>query len=191
MSRFPLPLAAILLTGIVAAGCGNAEDLYPLKLHEQWTYTVKNSFSTRVQKVAVARQIPVALTTGYELDGPMGISRLAWRDGTLYAEALPNTRIYKPIPLLVAKVGPATLHWSGEVQTLAGNQKAEATMVQVPDSIELGARKLDTVRSNLTVKLPNKTVELDTWYAKGIGPVKQDERTNGNLDVHVELLDGP
>jgi hypothetical protein len=190
MSRTPIFLA-ITLTGIVAAGCGSAEDLYPLKLHEQWTYTVKNSFSTRVQNVAVTRQIPVALTNGYELDGPMGISRLAWRDGTLYAEALPNTRIYKPMPLLVAKVGPATRHWSGYVQTLAGNEKAEATMEQMPDSIELGARKLDTVRSNLTVKLPNKTVELDTWYARGIGPVKQDERTNGNLDVHVELLGGP
>jgi len=186
--RAPLPFTLLLL-----AGCAPKDDYFPLRVGEHWTYTVKeDKFATRVQQVRVTRRVPTALTNGFELDGPMGISRLAWRDGTLYAEELPSTRIYQPLPLLVSRDPNASLTWSGQVETLGISQPARATLKQKIEPIDIGSKRVDALRADLTISLPNnKIVELDTWYAKGIGPVKQDQRTNGNLDIHVELLGEP
>jgi hypothetical protein len=185
-----LGVAASLLA---AAGCAPKDDYFPLKVGAHWTYTVKqDKFATRVQQVRVTRQVPVAMTTGYELDGPMGISRLAWRNGTLFADELPSTRLYKSLPMLVPKDPLAKLVWSGQVETLGVSVPAHAILSQSLEPVDIGAKRVDALRADLTLSLPNnKTVELNTWYAKGIGLVRQDQRTNGNLDIHVELLGGP
>lgn len=182
-----LPLA------IALAGCSAKDDYFPLRVGAHWTLTVKeDKFATRVQEMRVTRQVPVALTMGYELDGPMGISRLAWRDGRLYAGELPSTRIYKPIPLLIPQDPTASVNWSGDVETLGVVKPAKATLKQRIESVDVGSKHVDALRADLTVTMPNnKVVELDTWYAKGIGLVKQDERTNGNLDIHAELRGEP
>ena len=184
------PLYAIPFLLLLAAGCSSGSDLYPLRVGQQWTYMVSNGFSSRVQQVTVARRVPVALTQGYELQGPMGISRLAWNGGTLYATVLPNTRVYKPIPMLVSGRDKATLKWSGTVEILGKTQNASAEMNQQPETIDFRSSKLETEKSTVTVHLPQETIDLETWYARGVGPVRQEQRTNGKLDVRVELLGG-
>jgi hypothetical protein len=188
--RSPLRTAP-LLTLLLAVGCGGPTDLYPLRVGADWTYRVTTGFAESVQTIKVTRRVPVAYTSGFELDGPMGISRLAWRGGTLYAEVLPNTRIYKPMPMLVAGDPKATERWTGMVEVMGSAQKAQEFLHQEPDSIELGSKKYEAIKATLNLKLPDKEVELETWYAPGIGPIRQEQRTNGKLDMKVELLGGP
>ena len=172
-------------------GCADSTSLYPLRIGESWTYTVNNSFTTRVQQVKVMRHVPVDQTEGYELSGPMGIARLAWKGGVLYASALPNVRLIKPMPILAARDQALTLNWSGQVQNLGRTLPAQAILSQSLDSVDVGAQKMDAVKATLDIKFDARSVELTTWYAKGVGPVRQDQRTNGKLDYHVDLLGGP
>jgi hypothetical protein len=190
MIRRVLVVGGVVVT-LAVAGCGNPGELYPLKVGSEWTFTVIDQFAQRVQKVKVTRRVPVALTNGYELDGPMGISRLAWKGSTLYAEEFPNTRVYKPMPILVAGDPKANLSWSGTVQFMGQTVPAQATLHQEPESIDIGTKKFDTVHATLIVKIPGKSIEVQTWYAMGIGPIRQDQRTNGKLDAHLELLGAP
>lgn len=166
-------------------------DLYPLKVGSTWSYTTWNGFSSSTQEVKVARKLPVAATEGVELQGPMGTSRLAWRGNTLYAEALPNTRLYKPLPILVANDPKAAESWKGTVETATAVTAAQAMLRQQNESIEIGTRRYDSTKATVSMKIGNDDLELETWYAKGIGPVRQEQRTNGKLDYKVELLSGP
>ncbi len=175
------------------SGCSSHDEYFPLALGSHWTYTVKeDKFATRVQELKVTRRVPVAAELGYEVEGPMGQIRLGWRDGILYANELPNTRVFRPIPLLDTRNPTASHQWSGQVESMGIALPATAKLTQKSEPVDIGAKRVDTLRADLAVYLPNnKVIELDSWYAKGIGLVKQDQRTNGNLDIHLEWLGEP
>src|SRR4051812_5776034 len=98
---------------LLLGGCGSGNDYMPLSVGNEWTYTVSNGFSERVQNVKVTRRVPVAGTQGFELQGPTGMSRMAWKGNTLYASVLPNARLLKAVPLLIANDPKATMAWHG------------------------------------------------------------------------------
>lgn len=181
---------ALVAAVLVSAGCGAGNDLYPLSVGRQWKYVVSNTFTSRVQEVTVQRRVPVALTEGYELSGPMGISRLAWRGGTLFAEVLPNTRIYRPMPLLFSGKDKMTSKWSGTIETMGVVNRADGFIEQHPESIDFRSQHVDTEKSTVTLHLPEATIDLETWFVKGVGPIRQEQRTNGKLDFRIELLGG-
>jgi hypothetical protein len=183
--------ASILAAILCICGCSGGNDYYPLKVGNQWSYMVVTDFSQGVQTVKCQKSVPVAGTKGYELSGPMGISRLAWKGNTLYATALPNARLYKAIPMLIANDPKATTTWHGQLQNLGVMQKAEATLTQSTDMIDVGSKKFDTIKATLTVKSAGKDIVVETWYAKGVGPIRQTQRTGDKLNVKVDLLGGP
>lgn len=165
--------------------------MFPLRVGEEWTYTATNGFTERVQTIRVTRRIPVATRKGYELDGPMGIMRIGWVGATLYGEMLPNTRVYPPVPLLLANNPKGTALWAGSLETMGRIFPAHAFLSQQADTVDLGTKRYDTIKTTLSLKYNSQDVELETWYAKGIGPIQQDQRTNGRLDDHVLLLEAP
>jgi hypothetical protein len=185
-----LPLLCVL---VGLGGCSNGGDLFPLKIGNEWSYSISNGFSSSVEPLKVVRSVPVADVNGFELQGPMGMSRLAWRGSTLYASVLPNTRFAKPIPLVVSNEPKAVRSWDGTMEAAGKTVNVSATLKQNPESIDVGTHKFDAIKAVLTIDVatPKGTIELETYYAKGIGILKQVQRTNGKLDVGLEYLSGP
>jgi len=181
----PVPFVLIL------CGCNSTPDLYPLRMGMEWTYSSSNGFSPRIQEIKVTRRVPVAFTNGFELQGPTGITRLAWRGGTLYADAFPNTRIHNALPILVANDPHASVNWNGTLDTANFNRTATASLNQNPENIQVGTRRYDAIRAVVSLSTGNDNYEMITWYAKGLGPIRQEQRTNGKLDYKVELISGP
>ena len=121
----------------------------------------------------------------------MGISRLAWRTNTLYAEAFPNTRVNKALPILIANDPKASVNWNGTVETANFSRPATASLNQQTDNIQVGTRRYDAIKATVALSTGSDSYELITWYAKGLGPIRQEQRTDGKLDYKVELLSGP
>src|SRR5579884_3774900 len=97
---------------ILCASCNKGGKEFPLAVGRTWTYMVDSEFGTqRLEEVKVLRQVPVGDVTGYELGGEMGESRLAWKDGVLLAQQLPNATFNPPIPLVVAGADKTRRDW--------------------------------------------------------------------------------
>lgn len=187
-----LALGALLVMG--ASGCRARDELYPLKVGNEWSYNVRGGLAQFVEPLKVTKEISTAGVRGFEVAGPMGASRLAWKDGTLVASAMPNMRVAEGssgIPLVVEGVRKVQRSWEGQVEFLGRTQAATAILVQEPEALSLGGKRYDTIKTNLQLKMPQRTVELITWFARGIGPVRQEQRTNGAWDVGLEYLGGP
>jgi hypothetical protein len=128
---------------------------------------------------------------GYELGGTMGQSRLAWKDGTLIAQQLPNATFNPPIPLLVGGVEKARREWKGMIGAVGKGTPATATLIQEGDTQTFTGRPVRTTRSTLTIIAGPQKIELITWFQKGQGPVRQEQRTDEKLQVSIESINGP
>jgi hypothetical protein len=182
--------AGIVAVAVLAAGCGGGKE-FPLSLGRSWSYMVHMDFNvSRVEEVKVLRKVPVAGVTGYELGGPMGQSRIAWKDGILVAQQLPNATFNPPIPLLVGGVEKATKDWKGMIGAVGKGTPATATLIQEGDTQTFTGRPVRTTRSTLTIIAGPQKIELITWYQKGQGPIRQEQRTNETLQVALESING-
>lgn len=176
---------------VVGAGCGPKDQgMMPSKVGTQWTYTVRAGFQSYVEPVSVERHVSVAGVQGFELGGPLGQSRMAWREGRLVASRLGSARFDPPVPLLVPG-GKGPYEWKGTFGSLAGSGQATAILEQRTETVNLGARSLPCTRATLRVERGDETIELITWFSDGTGIVKQEQRTNGRQNLALELLSGP
>jgi len=161
----------------------------PMEAGRTLKYVVRSGFDTRVEAVTVARRLTVAGTDGYEMKGPLGVSRVAWKDGVLLAEATSNAWFRPAIPLVAEDGKDRTYH--GRIEVLGKESPANATLTHKTEKIEVRNRRVSTTLATLTVKVPKGTIELTTWYQPGIGVVRQEQRTNGQRVVQMQLLSGP
>lgn len=186
---------AALFLPLLALGCARDDTLMPLEVGQEVTYVVKTGFASAIEPVKIVRNLPVAGVRGVEMTGPLGSSRLAWKDGVLLADATSHGRFSPPIPLLDAKLTekskPRT--WHGRLEILGQEQPANAILTQKKETIALGSRRVATTVSTLTLDLPasNGKIELISWYQPGTGLVQQEQRTNGRRVLRLELLSGP
>lgn len=157
----------------------------------RWTYSVRAGFFSRVEDLRVTRSISVAGRQGFELTSPTGSSRFVWKEGVLLAEDLPGTRFSPATPLLVGDRTQAERAWQGIVRTLAGEREARATLVQATDSLTLGGRSYETRRTVLSVEGLGPRLELRSWFAEGIGLLRQEQRVGDQLVRSIEYLAGP
>ncbi|HRJ97339.1 MAG TPA: hypothetical protein PLL78_11705 [Fimbriimonadaceae bacterium] len=186
-----VPATALVVLGSLA-GCGSGgEAFFPLEVGNRWTYSVRAGFLSRVEDVRVERALSVADARGFELTGPMGVSRFVWKEGTLLAEDLPGTRFSPAVPLLVGGSVKASRNWRGIVRTMAGEREARGTLVQASDSLTIAGRGYDTRRTTLTVEGLGPRLELQSWFAEGIGLLRQEQRIGDQLVRSVEYLAGP
>lgn len=190
---FALVGAAALLS---LSSCGRTPDTYyPLAEGAKWTYRLRAGFVERVEEVRVVRKLSVDGVAGWELNGPMGPSRLAWSRGRLVAESAPGARFDPPIPLLDASGAESKWSWpaSGEAYLTSNGRTAQAAGegTQRKEDMEVGGRTFKTLRSTVTVRAGGKVLELDTWFAPGIGPLRQEQRLDGVLVAALERVSGP
>jgi hypothetical protein len=171
------------------AGCSGEPDLMPMKVGTSITYVVTHGLQRYVEPVKVTGTVPILGRTGYELSGPMGVSRFVWKDGVLYASQASNARFNPPIPL-VASDGKIR-KWSGKLEALDSVTDATAEMVQKADKLSLGPNQINTTMSVLTVTMSRGSIELTTWFQAGVGIVQQEQRTGPELVLRMEMLGGP
>lgn len=193
MSLRVLPVLAALFI----AGCGADDRLMPLQVGNEWSYDVKTGLPESVASLKVTREVPVADQTGYEISGPMGISRLTWKGEMLVASVLGNTRFHPPLPLLNSIEEKQTTKWSGRMYSQGRTFEAEATLSQEPTPLSREGRKYRAIKTVMLIRLPSRELEIQTWYAPGVGILNQVQRTReggegvGRFDIELDYLSGP
>jgi hypothetical protein len=167
-------------------GCGQKTDLMPLETGKSWTYITKAGFNTFVEPVKVVRRMPVAGTEGYELVGPLGSSRLAWKDGVLFASTTANARFMPALPLVYP--GKEERKWQGRMESNGKTYDATARISLKQERLKVGGGEVGTTLSTILLQIPDTGIELKTWFQPGVGIVQQEQRINRVLKVHMQLL---
>lgn len=188
---------ALLVIVAAMAGCDSRDNLFPLRVGNEWSYGVKTGLADYVEAIKVSRQVPVAGVQGYELTSSMGITRIAWKGETLYARVLTGTRFEPPLPILNGAEEKHTYRWEGSIYSAGKAYKGTATIEQDAESLTQSGHKLNTIKSVITVRLPDREIRTESFYAPGTGLVNQVERTTLNgqetarFDVEMDYLSGP
>lgn len=161
----------------------------PMRSGAKWTYTVRSGFRSYVDDCAVEAEQSVGGKKGFRLGGAFGPATFAWSNGTLIAGQVAANRFDPPLPLLDRS--KTHWEWNGTVRGLAGARRASMTADSKAEKLDLGGRKLSTTKVETRLTIAGQAVELDTWFAAGIGIVRQEQRTDGKQDLAIELLSGP
>jgi hypothetical protein len=177
--------------GLIAlAGCGSGDAYLPSRPGLEWSYSVRTGFGAEhVEAVRLRGGQTVAGADGFELSGPLGASRLAWRGSVLWLESLPNAGFEPAAPMLAAD-GTAR-NWKGEVRTLFGREPAKARLSHRFEKLTIAGRPFETLRSDLAIDRPLGATTVTTWFAKDVGILRQEQRTRGALDLRLEWVAGP
>lgn len=186
MRRLPL----LLLAAAVAAGCGD-NALYPLETGGTWQYAVRSGFTSDVINLRVDGRQSVAATAGWRLSSELGAVQLAWRGKVLLLEEAAGTRFTPALPWLRSDSSDPRRTWVGSATTFGRTLEASAVIAQAKDRIVLGSRKLDVQKVSVQMRAGPRSIETITWFAPGIGPVRQEQRVDGRLTRSLEYLSGP
>jgi hypothetical protein len=173
----------------VASGCSKAESPLPMAQGNTWTYNVRTSFHTYSESLTVLGDAPVGPIRGMELKGPMGAVKVGFDGKRLIASKLGFAHFDPPIPIY----GPAgdQANWRGWLFVGGERRAAKATLTSEKESLRTPTRTFSAVKCRLSVVCEGDTIELDSWFAKGVGLVRQEQRTNGTQDVRLEWMSGP
>jgi len=163
----------------------------PLSVGHVWTYDVHGRRLSQVVQMRVNRRVAVSDVNGYELVGPLGTARLAWRGPKLVAETLSGTTYDPPIPLLDARLPQAPLSWRGTVTAPAAVSSAGATLTHVLTDWTFASRKMAAVETILKLQAGRRRIELDSWFIDGVGLVQQEERSGDVEPVRITMTGGP
>ena len=158
----------------------------PMRVGQTWTYQVTADFQVFVELISVTRRIAVGSTDGFELAGPLGVSRLAWLGDKLVTSATANARFSPPIPILLGRGTRA--RWEGQVGWMGSSTHTAATLVQDDVKVRVGGRSVNAVRSTLQFSVQGHPIELASWFQPGVGLILQEQRVNGRRNVKMEIL---
>lgn len=178
--------------GALALGGCAKQDLFPLEVGHVVTVEVRTGLGVSgIEQMTVTRELSVAGTTGYEVSGPRGTSRLAWKGDALVAESFPNARFQPPLTILVSGDTTAVRHWKGSVIHLGVATDAVATLTQSEVDDRLGSRKVKALQTVLEIQTSDKTLEITSAYTPQVGLLRQRQTTNGRFDVALASLGSP
>ena len=181
-------------------GCGSRDDWFPMKVGKHWTYQVRAGFDRRVEPVKVLRPLAVASSAGFELTGPLGVSRLAWKKGILLAESTVSVQFIPPVPILVTgadlskeknKSKPVEYRvatWHGRVIVIGKERPGSAVLTERNEVIDFGSRKVPTILATLSLKVGLNEIVLKSWFQQGVGLIQQEQRTNGARVIQLQML---
>ena len=195
---------AILIPLVALGACGQGGPSYmPLVDEKEWSYIEKSSFQENVTSAKVGKKVSVGGVEGRVLTTELGESRLAWNKKRLVASMLANTTFIPPIPLLVEDKIPEKKKSREEefvpveelpvkFESLGKTRNAKATLSQRRTTVQLATGETSVVETVLKVQLDgtkdNVVLELRTWFERGVGIVRQEQRTNRMLVVGIEKV---
>lgn len=178
---------------VLVAGCSrNEQDLLPLSEGATWTYLSRSEFQSAVITQSVDRETPIGSFKGWVLKGDMGVSHLAWSGSRLLASRLGDTTFLPPITILEWPQDDSPTEWAGDIVTPAGKVAARSKLsVELDNDYTLEGRKIEAVKSTLVLESSIGSHEILTWYGKGLGILRQEQRRSGRLQISIEYLSGP
>ena len=178
------------LASIFLAGCSSGNSLMPSDIGTTWTYKVRTGFGAQhVVDATITKRLSVTGTEGFEIAGPLGATRMAWKDNTLWAQNFGNAQALPALPLLRVDRQPS--EWNGTLETSSGREKASARLTHDNEKLESAGRPIPTIRTQLVIKRPRSTTTLTTWFSEGIGIVRQEQRTEGKFELRLDRVSGP
>jgi len=189
LRSIPIAIASLAIAAL-PGGCSSAGSYFPCDLGLVWTYSVRTGFGAEhVEEIRVARRLTVASAEGVELEGPLASSRLAWKGSTLWLESLANARFVPAAPILDTESRP--MRWKGQVMTAFGSEPAKGQLSQRAEKLTVEGRPFEAMRTELAIDRPLGQTVLTTWFARGVGIVRQEQRTRGVMDLRLEWIAGP
>lgn len=169
-TRF-LPLVLVVGTTL---GCGSDSRLAPLSVGQKWDYKFQFGLHVESGQIVVAREVPVAGGVGWELKGPMGVSRVGYDGDRLVADQLAGAFLRPPLPIGVPLKDKVPV-WKGWVQSAGAPKPAKATITASETRIEIGSRRRSANKTVVRMWIDGKAIELATYYIPGSGIVSQDQ----------------
>src|SRR5581483_1305593 len=182
------PVCCIVLIVLVLAGCGSNSGYMPLAPNREWRYYARSPEGDKVMSVKVVGPIRVGNVDGWLLTGPGGSSRLAWSNGVLIASELNSVRFDPPITLLDPSEKTTGWNYSGTAMGRIGSSQIEAVCKQRPDTITVGGVSKSTLHVTIQFRLGSANLSLETWYASGVGILRQEQLTNGNQVAALDWI---
>lgn len=188
------------LVGFLLVGCGQGGPSYlPLWEGNEWTYATRTSFQNPSSVLKVGPKIAVGSVEGRVLSGSFGESRMAWDGPKLIASQLSNSRFNPPIPLFREDKIPEKKkqreqefvnvdEWKGRVESFDSARSGSALLQQRRSQLDVNGRKLNVIESLLTISLGKSEIEIRTIFERGKGILRQEQRTNRNLVLSIEML---
>jgi hypothetical protein len=192
------PLAIILV--ILVVGCGGGGPSYlPFGEEHEWTYQVSSGFQKNVVTVKVGAKTSVGALEGRIFESPLGENRLSWQDSRLLGSQFANSQFNPPIPLLDDKKIPEKSksreavfveveRWKGKIESFGNQRSATAILSQRRDNIQLASGNTNVVETVLDIQIDKTRIEVRTWFERGRGIVRQEQHTNRNLVMSMQLL---
>lgn len=171
----------------------------PLSEGAKWTYAVTTTFRTPVTDLKVGPKTTVGNTSGRVLSSPLGESRLAWDGPKLIVSQLANCRFNPPITLFREDKIPEKKkqrsqefvdvdEWKGRLESFDVSRPATGALSMRQSKLTIRKKEVSTVETKVLIKTEKGEMEIRTWFERGVGIVKQEQRTNRNLLVSMELL---
>lgn len=179
----------LLLTAAVAvAGCAGDQAWMPLEEGRTWTYRVRGQHYQFVESVTVGESTAVGSALGRTLEGALGHCRLGWIDGELRASLIGTSHFLPELPLF--RPDRSDRAWQGQLFAAGKAHKATAKLTHKPEKITVAGARYDAIRADLELRYDGHVVEWTSWFSQGVGIVRQEQRTDGSLDVSLELIRG-
>lgn len=184
----------------VLLGCGQGGPSYMLlKEGKEWSYQVKSGFRDSVVTLKVGKPISVGGLRGFAINSDLGESRFAWDGRTLVASKLANTVFVPPIPILAEDKIPdkknarenefvPAITWKGRITSFGKSRTATGGLSQRRSMLQTVTGDIAVVETVVKLDIGAIPMELRTWFQRGTGIVKQEQRTNRKWLVGLELL---
>lgn len=171
----------------------------PLTEGREWSYSVKSGFQNNVVTLKVTDKVNVGDYNGSILSSPIGESRLAWAASTLLASQFANSRFNPPVPILnESKIPPKKKTrdnefvqvdtWKGRIESFGKSRVATGRLLQRRSTVGLITGQVSAVETVLELTIDKSVIEVRTWFERGKGIVRQEQRTERNQVVSLELL---
>jgi len=186
-------LSALLLTTTLSAQ--NGADYMPLQAGNTWTYSGPKGMQviTSVDRAEEINGVPCAVLTTKVQGQAVNEEWLSIQDGALrsYQNRTPQTGFEitfgKPIVRLNFPVKNAD-RWTSSTMDQNQDTIRGSYVVEFPALLTIQGRNLECAKVAATMKSAQGQMTVDTWYAQGIGIVKQ-AFDSGNGPMAFELAD--
>ncbi|MCU0703657.1 MAG: hypothetical protein MUF18_06750 [Fimbriiglobus sp.] len=167
-----------------------AANLYPLTKGTKWEYTLKVGGqeiegTQEVTEVAEAKKGERAVSTISTNIGPQKITEeMSADDKGVYRHAMQGQKLETPI-LAVKYPVKAGTKWTEKVKVMGQEADVEFE-TKDGEKVKVAAGEYTATPVEMVVKAGGQTVNVTTWYAEGVGMVKQ-EMSLGGQKITMEL----
>ncbi|MDX2065655.1 MAG: hypothetical protein SFX74_07945 [Fimbriimonadaceae bacterium] len=176
------------LLAVVAglAGCRSGSSGPRMPVGQVWVYRVVAPPMRYVEEVKAVQPVAVFDAPGVEFRSGLGNSRVAWKDGELFASQLNQTRFVPPI----AVSATAAKRHHGRVEAYGKVTPFSARILPEKDPVDVQVDQT-TLKARKTViqgRMGDRNLEIHTYVHSSKGIVRQEEWINDRLTLRLELV---